>query len=257
MTRLKVSLILLALHFRLLDGLTSGPVIPKVMSDAESDLRAQLERTEAGLRTNHKRGKVLHTTSWRVKRQKALCADGFEFSHAARHMASLLYVLAGYQAAPAVAYVAHVLRKKGQNCIADETLRHHVEAAFLDCDLDVITDILNESGSSQPRELAKAWGWYTEWQLFSWVLSKNRAHGVAPMTAIVLASHDRLRMQAPVDFRPVPRGGPDMMQARVWAQRWRLRWGARHGNLRTVEGISVGEMRQKAPTAYTQGPMIG
>ena len=71
------------------------------------------------------------------------------------------------------------------------------------------------------------------------------------MTAIVLASHDRLRMQAPVDFRPVPRGGPDMMQARVWAQRWRLRWGARHGNLRTVEGISVGEMRQKAPTAYT------
>ena len=257
MTRLKVSLIVLALHFRLLDGLTSGPAIRKLMSDAESDLRAQLEKTEVGLRTNYKRRRVLDQTSCRLKRQRAFCADGFEFSHAARHMASLLYVLAGYEAAPAVAYVAHVLRKTGQNCVADETLRHHVEAAFLDCDLDVIADVLNESGSSQPHELAKAWGWYTEWQLFSWVLSKNREHGVAPMTAIVLASHDRLRMQAPVDFRPVPRGGPDMMQARVWAQRWRLRWGARHGNLRTVEGISVDEMRQTALTAYTQGHMIG
>ena len=134
------------------------------MSDNESDLRSQLEGTEARLRTNGKRRSVLYTACARVKRKRALCADGFEFSAAAKRMASLLYVLAGYQAAAAVAYVAHVLRKKRQNCVADETLRQHVEAAFLDCDLDVIMPILNESGSSQPRELAKAWGWYTEWQ---------------------------------------------------------------------------------------------
>lgn len=217
------------------------------MSDAELDLKAELESTEARLRLNTKERDVLKVTRGRVQRKRALCGSGLDLSRAAKNMVSLLYVIAGYQAAPAVAYVAHVLRRTRRDCVADETLRNDVEVTFLDSNLDEIIPILDESGSSQPRQLAEAWRWYTEWQLFSWVRSKNLTHGVAPRTGTVLISFDRLRMQAPLDFRPTPRRVYDT-SSRVWARRWRLRWGARHANLRTVEGLTIEEIQQKAPT---------
>ena len=217
------------------------------MSDEDLELREPLKSVEGQLKNNYSNKAALYKQRVRVKRKRAACDHGIEWPPAVRLMACLVYILAGYFSAPAVAYVAHVLRKRLQLDICEDELTLHVEAAFVACDLSVVMPILDENGSTQPRHLAKAWAWYTEWQLFDWVKTKNREQGVAPTTALVLASFDRFRAIAPADFRPAPRGGPQVIGARVWARRWRLRWGARHGNLRTTEEMTVDEKQEKAP----------
>ena len=217
------------------------------MSDEDLDHSGRLNAIEGQLKRNRLDQATRYKQRMRVKRRRETCIDAFEFPPGVRLMACLVYIIAGYCAAPAVAYVAHVLRKRSRVESTQQEMTEHVEAAFLDCDLDVVMPILCENGSSQPRHLTRAWKWYTEWQLFTWVSSKNRDFGVAPPTALVLASFDRLRNVAPADFRPAPRGGPFEIGARQWARRWRLRWGARHGNLRTTEQMNAGEKQQKAP----------
>ena len=221
------------------------------MSDDDPELRDQLKAVEGRLKQNHCDKATLYKQRARVKRKREACDHGLEWPSAVRLMACLVYILAGYYAAPAVAYVAHVLRKRHQIEASEDDLTLLVEAVFLDCDLSVVMPILDENRSTQPRHLAKAWAWYTEWQLFEWVKTKNHEQGVAPGTALVLASFDRLRARAPADFRPASRGGPQVIGARVWARRWRLRWGARHGNLRTTEEMSVDEKQEKAPDPLT------
>ena len=216
------------------------------MSGDEIELRAQLRALDRELESNKRKRDTARTQKQRAKRRRAESENGFEFSKTTRLMASLLFVVAGYHAGAAVAYVAHVLRRRGHPSRDDEDIRQHVESSFLDCDLEVLMPILDATASTHPRRLARVWSWYTQWQLLHWVKRKNEDHGVAPQTALVLASFDHLRQEAPAAFRPVCRGGPEVIGARVWARRWRLRWGARHANLKTSDDMTVVEKQEKA-----------
>ena len=87
---------------------------------------------------------------------------------------------------------------------------------------------------------------WQEWSLNAWVECANLRQGVAPSTAAVLDQHERARLALPERVRPLARGVASQGKARVWAARWRQRWGLRHGSIPARDALLVQEMRKKA-----------
>ena len=64
----------------------------------------------------------------------------------------------------------------------------------------------------------------------------------------------RQRLELPEAVRPAEKGSAVETKARVWALRWRRRWGLRYGAIPTREDIPVQEMREKAPVVFRTPP---
>ena len=102
-------------------------------------------------------------------------------------MVCIIYVIAGYDAHPSIAYAAHLLgKRRGQPLPEEKVLKALVEDAFLNVDTVHLDEHLNDDNPLGPHALEEAWAWYTEWQLRTWVMEKNYVQGVAPATRSVL-----------------------------------------------------------------------
>ena len=101
---------------------------------------------------------------------------------------------------------------------------------------------------SDPSAFKAAVRWSLEWELFLWANKLNDEKGLAPSTGQVLLRAELLRRQLPELHRPAAKGVAAQSSARMWAFRWRKRWGGRHANIRFRDDIPVEEMRAKAST---------
>ena len=78
-----------------------------------------------------------------------------------------------------------------------------------------------------------------------WAATLNVAEGNAPRTAAVLKRCDAYRATCTGSALPPRRGTIASGAARMWAARWRLRWGGVYGRLRARDEPPLDEMRQK------------
>ena len=101
-----------------------------------------------------------------------------------------------------------------------------------------------------------------EWRLAAWTQDLNYTKGVAPRTEAVLRQLEQARQALPEAVRPAHRGDVYHPPARVWAARWRKRWGGRHGRLRVREAIpsttcGARYVPQALPARTKHGPKTG
>ena len=161
------------------------------------------------------------------------------------HAVLIIYGLAEYNAAPAVKFLASSGRKRHWPAKSEEELAALVEDLFLQTDPDDFAALVDSGAPSDPGAMQVAVGVVQEWRLAAWTQCLNYTKGVAPRTEALLRQFEKSRLGLPEAVRPAYRGAVEHPPARVWAARWRRRWGGFYGQLRVREAISVEEMRNK------------
>ena len=82
----------------------------------------------------------------------------------------------------------------------EKELEVAVERAFVDMETSLLCKYTDDENPLDPAALAKAWKWYAEWQLKTWVMERNYDQGVAPATRAVLARYEKHRSAVSVNM---------------------------------------------------------
>ncbi len=115
------------------------------------------------------------------------------------------------------------------------------------------------ASSCQILEAARAARYVVEHRLYSWLLEQNCNFGVAPSRAqLVRQALLLVPTELSADVRQALRTGltSAARTQRKWLVRFRTRWGARLGVLKTEDYVSVEEARQKATWSYSSSIFV-
>lgn len=207
----------------------------ETLMEQKRELDAQLKTNRAELKKTKERERAELIASRRL----------WQLTPALERRALVLFVLANYDASPAVQYLAKAAKKRRWPAKSDGELREVVEAAFIASDPEEVAGLADTETPTDPEVMKDALVLLQEWRLSSWVEGVNRERGVAPSTDRVLHRLEEQRLALPEGVRPGARGGSASGPARAWATRWRRRWGGRFGNLRAREDVPLEELRSK------------
>ena len=164
-------------------------------------------------------------------------------------VALILFDLAGHAGA-AAAFLAREAARRKWAPKPEAEVRELVDKLFLRVDLAEYTDVCDAEAASDECAMRVAVRFWEEWSLVAWAKDANQRLGVAPSTEAVLGHAEQLRLRLPEGVRPACKGSVAEAKARMWAQRWREKWGAHHGRLRARDDMPVEEKRAKAPQRF-------
>ena len=163
-----------------------------------------------------------------------------------------IYQLAGHDAEPAAAYLqGHGLQRKPRGPMrTDDEAVVAVENLYLaaddtECSSAVAADCSDGFRNFALRAAAK---YLVEYRIFHWVLTQNCDRGVAPSTRTLLQQIPGL-LPGSLDVATaddvLASFDPNCRRGRMWACRWRRRWGLRLGQLPLREPQSQKELQDK------------
>ena len=167
--------------------------------------------------------------------------------------ALVIYDLAGFVTEPAVHYLGGEAAKRRWPPKPAAALALLVESWFVRADVSRLAGLCDIAGPSDPSAMHVALSWVEQWRLATWARDLNSVKGVAPSTDAVLRQLETRRMALPAAVMPPPRGTSAVPRARMWALRWRRRWGGRHGTIRPRDDLPLDEMRRKVPRTFCEG----
>ena len=156
-----------------------------------------------------------------------------------------MYVQAGYEPGPAADYVEALACRKKWTTRARDDIEQFIEDEFLRATDDEIAGAVMPEGTAYVCVAVRAQKILLEQRLVHWVHRTNRQQGVAPTTSMVLDVAEEHRMADPQAHVLRPHGATHEGRARMWAWRWRRRWGGRFGVLPSREPLTVPDMRSK------------
>jgi len=162
------------------------------------------------------------------------------------HVVMILVVRASGVTAPAVKMLCLEAQKRKWQPKSEEEVVAVVEDLMIGAGQSELTALCDEEHPSDIAAFKIAASWSLEWDLFQWVDKLNTDKGLAPSTEQVLQKAEQLRRELPEWLRPAAKGIAAEARARVWAFRWRRRWGGRHAKIRCRDDIPLEEMRAKA-----------
>ena len=194
------------------------------LTTALADARRQLRHAKAAARAS--------TKAWRLTLDE-------------RRGVLMVYVKSGYAAEPAVLHLSKVGRRRRWPDMAAADAVRFVEDLFLQADAEELGDLGAMAPSTASPALRAASQVVEEWGIVAWSRRLNTEKGVAPSTDAIL---QRLAGQRHAVGHPSPqaRGTVAQSSARMWASRFRRRWGGRFGCLPVSEVLPLEEMRAKA-----------
>lgn len=181
------------------------------------------------------------------KRQEQRGARAWQLSSRLRGVVLILYMLGDWRPEAAMRYLAAAGRKRKWPGREEEDLRELVEKAVLEADASELAGLGDLEAPTAPLAMKEAVAYLEEWRLKVWVEVQNQQKGVAPSTGCLLRRLEERRGSIPAVVRPVAVGFAEEAKARMWAMRWRRRWGGRHGRLRVRDDVGPQEMRDKVP----------
>ena len=182
----------------------------------------------------------------RQKEIAAVQAKTWVLPLALQRVVLIIYALAAYEAEPAVKYLATRGRVHHWPEKAEEELEAMVGDLFLAVDERELAALTNPENPLDKDAFRSALGFVEQWRLVVWSKTLNRNQGVAPSCGSVLERYDGRLSLVPADVRPALLGAAFACKARMWALRWRRRWGGRHSKIRVRNDVSVEELRGKA-----------
>jgi len=224
--------------------------------DRVEELKQQRAAIDKESAANKKAIKALLQQERDKKKQKAKV---WQLGAWLTHVVIILVVRANGITDPAVKLLCVAARKRRWPAKPEEEIAILVEdlCLFGGVGFDEMCALCLDDRPSDPSAFKAAVRWSLEWELFLWADKLNAEKGLAPSTGQVLLRAELLRRQLPEWHRPAAIGVAAQSSARMWAFRWRKRWGGRHGKIRVRDDIPVEEMRAKASTLACCMSVVG
>ena len=159
----------------------------------------------------------------------------------------LMCFQSGGAVGPAVKYIQGVARQRDWPTRGPEEVAAFVDTCILNADearLLAVTDPSSPSGAAAAQVAAR---YVQEWALYEWAcaVNQNPHGGAAPRCRLVLAQAAAHRSRCAEGGIPPPRGLVTSGAARMWAARWRQRWGGAHARLPVRDQPSLDVMLLK------------
>ena len=187
----------------------------------------------------------------RKERQATKRAEkAWQLSASEKDVVLIIYVISDYVVAPAISFLERVGNKRHWPCRSRDDLQALTEDMFLAADPATVVSLCDRWQPLKPESMQVARRYVEEFGVVEWVGNANRQLGAAPSADALLQEMERRRVMFPAAARFPPLGNAKEIKGRVWAFRWRKRYGARIGRLRFREDISVEELRQKVRFYY-------
>ena len=212
------------------------------MDDGLEALRAQRTRLKS----------EMAATKWHIKQEEAkakaaarLAVQQWQLAPRLKAVVLAIFLLAQYQAAPAIKFLHHIGQKRSWPQKDDEELERIVEDLFLAADVEQLGRLVDLDEPEDSAVATEALQYLEEWRAVEFVRDANSRLGVAPSTEDILRKLEANRLQIPESLRPVSKGTATQAKARMWAKRWRERWGGCYGKLRLRDDTPVAEMQEK------------
>ena len=162
-----------------------------------------------------------------------------------KQVALAIYLHAEYRAAPAIKFLQTVASKRSWPRKEDQELQRMVEDLFAAADMQELLGLYELEEPDDPSVVAEVIKYVQEWRPVEYVRDMNSRVGVAPSTEDILRQLEANRLQLPVQCRPESKGTAAEAKAKMWAKRFRERWGGRHGKLRIEDTMCLADMEQK------------
>ena len=183
----------------------------------------------------------------RARRVQQAAARAWKLSTELLHPTLIMYFLCDCVATPAVAFLRRSGRQRHWPPRDDQMLRRLVEDAFIEVDMDSLVQLTDVDDPLDSVAMNVALRYIQEWKIVQWGCALNSHHGVAPSTASIVRQAANVGTTFPsATFGATRTGRPDRC-ARMWATRFRRRWGARLGKIRVREHMPADQMQTKAP----------
>ena len=214
----------------------------KPAMDRVAQLRTQLAATSQNLSLARARVRAERKKQGREDKKNE---SAWRLSEWQRHVLLIIYALAGFTATPAMKFLASDALRRKWPAKSEEELQVLVEGVFLDVNDAELNDLCYLPEPRDPAAAKEAVRWSEEWRVAKWIQVLND-RGVAPPTASVLERFEQQRQAVPEGVRPDARGSAAETRGRMYARRFRARWGAKHQRIRPREDLTPEEMRQKA-----------
>jgi len=192
----------------------------------------------AAIRTN--RAELRRATAAAKQR-----AGVWHVSQRQQHIVLIVFSESGFSDEPATLYLAQIGRRRGWPSATDAQLQRLVQDWFMAVDSGDLAKLTDAANPADAAALHDAQCWLEEWRLTTWARRQNVERGVAPSTAAVLQRLSDDRAAAGHDD-PCERGTTAEPAARMWASRFRRRWGGRYGRLTVGDDVDVPEVLEKA-----------
>ena len=117
---------------------------------------------------------------------------------------------------------------------------------FLQTDNEDVEAWVHSEDEETHARMQELWVLWAECRTAQWVSRVNATRGVAPSSQAVYNVFLEWRQQAPLEYQPRDLAGRSFARRRDWAWRWRSRWEASVGNLKTGDLDTRDVLRQKA-----------
>ena len=168
------------------------------------------------------------------------------FSLYVQQVALIMYFLSGHNADACAAYLQKQARRRGGATVDPPVLARLVEDWFMSADIGYFVGATQEGAAGENVGLCRrARTFLREWELAQWVRQQNRSKGIAPSTSLVLERFNDAAAAESTAAAPAPKHAW-LPSGRMWARRWRLRWGARLSRIPATELLPLDAKRAKA-----------
>ena len=214
---------------------------------AETDSVSKLLAERKALNSSTKEvGQLLRAAKQRKRASQRRADKMWQLTPWQSKVLLIIYVLAGYRAAPAVRFLSMQARKLKWFPRPDEEVQGVVENLFVEAESVWVAGLADQSRPLDIVCMKAAIAFLHQFEVAVWVLDLNRQRGVAPPTEMILGEFEDRRLQYSEDLRPRSVGLVTEVRARVWARQWRERWGGRHARIRIKgDDMEAPEMQEK------------
>ena len=158
----------------------------------------------------------------------------------------LCYILSDYSLEPAVKYLGYYASRHKWSPKCHDELTVLVEHVFLNADMSLLSDLADRASTQHDAAATLASQFVEQWRIVQWATELNTECGVAPSSESVILKWNEAVRSLGENRRPKLVGCMADGSARMWAYRWRARWGAQFGNLPTREDIGTQELLSRA-----------
>ncbi len=215
------------------------------MESALAELLRQREAVNVGIRRATERLRAARRRAHATGRRRTLAE--VLTKNIARTVYTL-YVISDFDASVPLTWLERRAREGQIDRSALLGLRgEDIAASLVVAFPDGFLDLTHPESATARRRLQRCHEYFCELKLFKWVLELNSRKGVAPSTSHLV---ERYLSTWPVGVHAL---APPSLQrllarpfsVRMWAVRWRRRWGVRHGKLKIRTVCAEAEMCQK------------
>ena len=211
---------------------------------------AQAARAEHCKKKKHVNKEVRRLVDADRKKRARECQGLVNMKISKKRLIMRAYWLVDFNTADCILLLDHLYRPMVWGNLPGPARVELIEDLFLETDLDLLESWVDVEARLHAPRMRELFSVKAELKTAQWVARVNATRGVAPSSAQVFKTYCDHMGSAPEEWRP-HFSSRSRYARRMWTMRWRNRWEASLGILKTGELDTAADLREKAAKAYS------